>query len=85
MTTQYLILVLALGGAGLAVWAFAWAVRSGQLDDLDTPPARALLDDERRARDITRDDSPADRARAAPYNSVNAAVSGLDTAERASH
>lgn len=48
MTTQYLILVLALGGAGLAVAAFVWAVRGGQLDDLDTPPRRMLLDEAHR-------------------------------------
>lgn len=48
MTTQYLILVLALGGAAAAVAAFAWAVRGGQLDDLDTPPRRMLLDEARR-------------------------------------
>ena len=31
---------------GFAVWAFFWAVRSGQFDDLDTPAVRILLDDE---------------------------------------
>lgn len=46
MNTLYLILGLAVGGAGLAVMAFAWTVRSGQLDDLDTPPVRLLADDE---------------------------------------
>ena len=45
MSTLYLILGLALGGAGAAVIAFAWSVRSGQLDDLETPPRRILLDD----------------------------------------
>ncbi|MBK9030694.1 MAG: cbb3-type cytochrome oxidase assembly protein CcoS [Myxococcales bacterium] len=45
MTTLYLILILALGGAALAVAAFAWSVRSGQLDDLDTPPRRMLTDE----------------------------------------
>jgi cbb3-type cytochrome oxidase maturation protein len=29
-----------------AVWAFFWAVRAGQFDDLDTPAVRILLDDE---------------------------------------
>ena len=38
-----LALLLGLG----AVIAFVWAVRSGQLDDLDTPALRVLLDDER--------------------------------------
>jgi cbb3-type cytochrome oxidase maturation protein len=45
MTTMYLILLLALIGAAAAVLAFAWVVRSGQLDDVDTPPRRILFDD----------------------------------------
>lgn len=46
MTILYLILPLALVFAGAAVAAFAWTVRSGQLDDVDTPPRRILFDDE---------------------------------------
>jgi len=45
MTILYLILPLALCLAGAAVVAFAWTVRSGQLDDVDTPPHRILFDD----------------------------------------
>ncbi len=30
-----------------AVWAFFWAIRSGQFDDLDSPAWRILLDDDR--------------------------------------
>ena len=29
---------------GLAVWAFAWAVRRGQFDDLDTPALDILVE-----------------------------------------
>jgi cbb3-type cytochrome oxidase maturation protein len=47
MTILYLILPLALVFAAAAVAAFAWTVRSGQLDDVDTPPRRILFDDER--------------------------------------
>jgi cbb3-type cytochrome oxidase maturation protein len=47
MTVLYLVLPLALVFAGAAVAAFAWTVRSGQLDDVDTPPRRILFDDER--------------------------------------
>ena len=47
MIVLYLILPLALLLAGVAVAAFAWTVRSGQLDDVDTPPRRILFDDER--------------------------------------
>ena len=45
MTALYIVLPLALLVAGAAVAAFAWTVRSGQLDDVDTPPRRILLDD----------------------------------------
>jgi cbb3-type cytochrome oxidase maturation protein len=46
MSILYLILPLALVFASAAVAAFAWTVRSGQLDDVDTPPRRILFDDE---------------------------------------
>ncbi|MBS1123473.1 MAG: Cytochrome oxidase maturation protein cbb3-type [Deltaproteobacteria bacterium] len=46
MTVFWLVLVLALSGAAVAVMAFAWAVRSGQLDDTDTPARRILFEDE---------------------------------------
>jgi len=46
MTVFYLVLFLALIGAAAAVAAFAWTVRSGQLDDVDTPPRRILFDDD---------------------------------------
>jgi cbb3-type cytochrome oxidase maturation protein len=32
---------------GLAIWAFVWAVRKGQYDDLDTPALDILVDDDR--------------------------------------
>ena len=45
MLALYIVLPLALLIAGLAVGAFVWTVRSGQLDDIDTPPHRILFDD----------------------------------------
>jgi cbb3-type cytochrome oxidase maturation protein len=45
MTALYVVLPLALVIAGAAVFAFVWVVRSGQLDDVDTPPRRILFDD----------------------------------------
>lgn len=45
MIAMYLVLILALTGAAIAVAAFVWSVRSGQLDDVDTPPRRILIDD----------------------------------------
>jgi cbb3-type cytochrome oxidase maturation protein len=46
MNVLYVILPLALLSAASAVAAFAWTVRSGQLDDVETPPRRILFDDE---------------------------------------
>lgn len=46
MSVMYIVLPLAFLFAGIAVWAFIWAVRQGQLDDLDTPAVRMLLDDD---------------------------------------
>lgn len=34
----------------VAVWAFVWAVRRGQFDDLDTPALDILADDDEPAR-----------------------------------
>jgi cbb3-type cytochrome oxidase maturation protein len=45
MIALYLVLPLALLIATCAVCAFIWSVRSGQLDDVDTPPRRMLFDD----------------------------------------
>lgn len=46
MEIIYFILPLALVFAAGAVWAFFWAAKRGQFDDLDTPPFRVLMDDE---------------------------------------
>ena len=46
MSALYIVLPLALLVAGAAVGAFVWVVKSGQLDDVDTPPRRILFDDE---------------------------------------
>ena len=47
MIALYVVLPLAFLVASGAVAAFVWSVRGGQLDDLDTPPRRILLDETR--------------------------------------
>jgi cbb3-type cytochrome oxidase maturation protein len=42
----YVVVPIAVAIVVLALLAFRWAVRSGQLDDLDTPAVRMLHDDE---------------------------------------
>ena len=44
----YLLIPLALLILGGAVWAFFWAVGSGQFDDMDTPAVRVIMDDDKR-------------------------------------
>ncbi|MBK7536915.1 MAG: cbb3-type cytochrome oxidase assembly protein CcoS [Myxococcales bacterium] len=46
MNVLYLLIPLALLIATGAAIAFIWVVRSGQLDDLDTPPRRIIADGE---------------------------------------
>ena len=46
MSILFALIPLAIVLLAFAVWAFFWAVRTGQFDDLDTPPVRILLDDE---------------------------------------
>jgi len=50
VTILLLLIPLGLMLVGVAAWAFVWAVRRGQFDDLDTP-----------ALDILRDDPPASK------------------------
>lgn len=45
MSVLYIVLPLALVIAALAVAAFVWMVRGGQLDDLESPAYRILHDD----------------------------------------
>jgi len=45
MEVIYIVLPLAIALAGVAVFAFRWAVNRGQYDDLDTPPIRILFED----------------------------------------
>jgi cbb3-type cytochrome oxidase maturation protein len=75
MIVLYLILPLALVFAGVAVAAFAWTVRSGQLDDVDTPPRRILFD-ERSETGVGTPTAPLDEratiARCAPPAAVDA-------------
>ncbi len=46
MSILYVLIPLALLLLGGAVWAFFWAVGSGQFDDLDTPAVRIIMDDD---------------------------------------
>jgi cbb3-type cytochrome oxidase maturation protein len=46
MAVIYVILPIALVLAAVAVAAFIWAVRSAQMDDLETPAMRILHDDD---------------------------------------
>lgn len=46
MEILFVLIPLSLILLGIAVWAFFWAVKSGQFDDLDSPAYRILLDDD---------------------------------------
>ncbi len=46
MNILFFLIPIALMLAGLAVWGFLWAARSGQFEDVETPALRMLMDDE---------------------------------------
>ncbi|MGQ0334130.1 cbb3-type cytochrome oxidase assembly protein CcoS [Halomonas elongata] len=46
MSILYLLIPLSLVLFGLAVWAFFWAVRNDQFDDLEGPAYRILFDED---------------------------------------
>ena len=46
MSVIYILLPVAALLAAAAIAAFIWAVRRGQLDDLDTPAVRILHDED---------------------------------------
>lgn len=46
MSVIFLIVPVAFFIAAAAVMAFVWSVKSGQLDDMDTPAVRMLFDDD---------------------------------------
>ncbi|MDT8450905.1 MAG: cbb3-type cytochrome oxidase assembly protein CcoS [Wenzhouxiangellaceae bacterium] len=46
MKAIYILIPLSLVLLGIAIWAFFWAVRNDQFDDLDTPALDILDDDE---------------------------------------
>lgn len=61
MNILYLLIPLSLLLLGLAVWAFFWAVKHDQFEDLEGPAYRILFDEDENDRPHqTRDSSDAD-------------------------
>lgn len=46
MNILYLLIPLSLVILGFAIWAFIWAIRSGQFEDMEGPAHRILMDDD---------------------------------------
>ena len=71
MTILYLLIPLSLILLGLAVWAFFWAVKNDQFEDLEGPAHRILFDEdendlsaeerEKRRKSSEKHDGPAKR------------------------
>ncbi|UCC56931.1 MAG: cbb3-type cytochrome oxidase assembly protein CcoS [Gammaproteobacteria bacterium] len=57
MEVIYLLIPLSLVLIGVIIWAFFWAVRSGQFDDLEGPAHRILMDDDDPVIDKQEDDT----------------------------
>ena len=72
MTILYLLIPLSLILLGLAVWAFFWAVKNDQFDDLEGPAHRILFDEDEN------DLSPEERERRQQTRARNAAERAQD-------
>ena len=46
MEILFLLIPLGLVLLSVAIWAFVWAVKSGQFDDMEGPAHRILMDDD---------------------------------------
>ena len=46
MDILYLLIPISLIIVAIAVWAFMWAIRSGQYEDMEGPAHRILMDDD---------------------------------------
>jgi cbb3-type cytochrome oxidase maturation protein len=46
MEILYFLIPLSVVILGVAIWAFVWAVKSGQFEDLEGPAHRILMDDD---------------------------------------
>ncbi len=60
MSALYVVLPLAILIVAVAIAGYVWAVRSGQMDDLDTPASQPLRDDLPRQRVAPRPPEPGD-------------------------
>jgi cbb3-type cytochrome oxidase maturation protein len=58
----YVMIPLAIALVGLALWALIWAIRSGQLDDLESEGWSVVLDDDRRPPPLPEEADPPDPA-----------------------
>ena len=65
MEILYLMVPLGLVLVGFGLWAFFWAVGSGQFDDLDSPGWSVLDDEKPRENPATRPDATAVESTAA--------------------
>jgi cbb3-type cytochrome oxidase maturation protein len=61
MEILFLLIPLALVLVALAIWAFFWAVGSGQFDDLDSPGWSVLSDEDRAAKKKDRGEADKER------------------------
>ena len=46
MEILYILIPLSVVFLGIAIWAFLWAIKSGQFDDMEGPAYRILMDDD---------------------------------------
>ncbi len=56
MSMIFILVIMSLILVGFALWAFFWAVKNNQFDDLDTPAYSILDDDKQNIKNISEEE-----------------------------
>jgi len=57
MSMVFVLVLLSLSLAAVALWAIFWAINKGQFDDLDSPAYSILDDDDKKSKTVNKIES----------------------------
>ena len=57
MSMVFVLVLLSLSLAAVALWAIFWAINKGQFDDLDSPAYSILDDDDKKSKTVNKKES----------------------------
>lgn len=82
MSMLYVLIPLALGLLGIAVWALLWAIKSGQFDDLESHGWSVVLDDDQKPMSDVNDEPDQQENRVNPGHGDSDLPKGREKVEK---